>query len=259
MREDPAGAERLAAALGHLPLARDKAGAICKLTRTSRNAYLARIHQRIARPPEGSIYPASVAGTLGLAIEKVAEECPAAEKLLAFCAFLAPELIPLDLIGNTITDEDDRAEAMMTLASVSLIEHPNLEGDQPAITVHRLVQAAMRARLTERSEAEQTLAQVLQSLADAFPQIRFRQTAAGARRAALLPHVLAARDCFHIMGLQTSGAAARIFSLAGLYLDMGGDFDGAEPLLRDAIAIGERTFGRIHREVGSSLHDLALL
>jgi tetratricopeptide (TPR) repeat protein len=259
MREDPAGAERLAAALGHLPLALDHAGAFCKLTRTSFDAYLARIDQRIARAPKGAIYPASVAGTLGLAIEKIAEECPAAEKLLAFCAFLAPELIPLDLIGNTITDEDDRAEAMMTLASVSLIEHPNLEGDQPAITVHRLVQAAMRARLTERGEAEQTLAQVLRSLADAFPQIRFRQTAAGARRAALLPHVLAARDCFHIMGLQTSEAAARVFSLAGLYLDMGGDFDGAEPLLRDAIAIGERTFGRIHREVGSSLHDLALL
>jgi tetratricopeptide (TPR) repeat protein len=257
MREDSDGAERLAAALGHLPLALDHAGAFCKLTRTSFTAYLERIDSRIARAPKGAIYPASVAGTLGLAIEKVAAECPAAEKLLAFCAFIAPELIPLDLISGSIADEDERAEAMMTLASVSLIEHPSLEGDQPAITVHRLVQAAMRARLAERSEAEATLEQVLQALADAFPMVRFRQITR--RRAVLLPHVLAARDCFHAMAMRTSPTAGQLFCAAGRFLHAGGSYSLAELLLRDALKVSEQTFGREHRNVAIAMHDLVLL
>jgi tetratricopeptide (TPR) repeat protein len=259
MREDPGGAERLAAALGHLPLALDHAGAFCKLTRTSFEAYLERIDSRIARAPKGAIYPASVAGTLGLAIEKVAAECPAAEKLLAFCAFLAPELIPLDIVSADVTDEDERAEAMMVLASVSLIEHPNFEGDQPAITIHRLVQAAMRARLSERGEAEQTLARVMQSLADAFPQVRFRQITSRVRRAMLLPHVLAARDCFDAMGMQTSPTAGRLFCAVGRFLHAHGNYPLGEALLRDALAVTEQTFGRHHPDAAMALHDLTLL
>jgi tetratricopeptide (TPR) repeat protein len=259
MRDDPTGAARLAAALGHLPLALDHAGAFCKLTRTSFGAYLERIDRRIARVPKGAIYPASVAATLGLAIEKVAAECPAAEKLLAFCAFLAPELIPLDLVSSDVADEDDRAEAMMALSSVSLIEHPNFEGDQPAITVHRLVQAAMRTRLSERGEAEGTLARVMQSLVHAFPQVRFRQITAAARRAMLLPHVLAARDCFHAMGVRTSPTAGRLFCAVGRFLHARGDYALGESLLRDAIAVTEQTFGRHHPDAAMALHDLTLL
>ena len=35
----------------------------------------------------------------------------------------------------------------MALASVSLIEHHTFEGGAPAVTLHRMVQAAMRARV----------------------------------------------------------------------------------------------------------------
>ena len=50
---------------------------------------------------------------------------------------------------------------MMALAAVSLIEHPNLEGERPVVNVHRLVQAAMRSRLSERGETKATLARVM--------------------------------------------------------------------------------------------------
>jgi tetratricopeptide (TPR) repeat protein len=259
MRSDPAGAARLAAALGHLPLALDHAGAFCRLTRASFESYAERIDSRILRAPKGANYPASVAATFGMALEKVAAECPAAEKLIGFCAFLAPELIPLDLISDDIADEDERADAMMALSAASLIEHPNLEGDRPALTVHRLVQAAMRARLTERGEAEQTLAHVIEGLARAFPQVRFRQLDVAARRAMLLPHVLAARECLRGVGLPPSPRAGRLFCAAGRYLHARGDYVGAEPLFRDAIAVIERTFGRDHADRAMALHDLALL
>ena len=82
---------------------------------------------------------------------------PAAEKLLGFCAFFALEGIPLDLIRGENTDEDENTEAIMTLAATSLIEHLNLGTQQPAITVHRLVQlrcargSSSAARLSECS------------------------------------------------------------------------------------------------------------
>jgi tetratricopeptide (TPR) repeat protein len=257
MRNDPAGAARLAAALGCLPLALDQAGAFCRLSRTGFDAYVDRIDSRIAKAPKG--YPASVAATFGVAIERVTAECPAAETLLAFCAFLAPENIPLDLVDAEIADEEERAEAMMVLSAVSLIEQPNLEGDQPVVSVHRLVQAAMRARLAEKGQAQATLTRVIQKLAAAFPPVRFGQITMASRRALLLPHVLAARDCFHTIGVQTSAEAIRLFDAAGRYLDSRGDYRAAEPLFRDAIAIGERTHGGDHRDIAFALHNLALV
>ncbi len=259
MRQDPDGAARLAEALGFLPLALDHAGAFCKLTRTSFTGYVERIDSRITRTPKGASYPASVAATFSLAIEKVAAECPAAERLLGFCAYLAPELIPLDLIDNDIPDEEERAEAMMALSAVSLIEHANLEGERPMVSVHRLVQAAMRARLAERGETQATLARVLQGLVDQFPTGRVRHDASTPRRARLLPHVLAARECLQASGLESSAAAGRLFSIFGRYLRMRGEFAAAMSLMRDALAINERTFGPDHAYVAIALHDLALL
>src|SRR5205085_10735314 len=62
-RDDPHGAVRLVEALGRLPLALDHAGAYCRLTGTSFDAYRERIDAGIARAPKGSAYPASVAAT----------------------------------------------------------------------------------------------------------------------------------------------------------------------------------------------------
>ena len=214
---------------------------------------------RIRRAPKGVNYPASVAATFGLAIERVADESPAAEKLLGFCAFLASESIPLDLIRSENSDEDENTEAIMTLAATSLIEHLNLGTQQPAITVHRLVQAAMRARLIERGEAERMLAQVMARLEKAFPLVRFRLIDDAGRRSILLPHVLAAHECFQASGMQTSESAGRLFCAAGRYLQASGDDVVAERLFRDAIAVLERTFGSKHPGLVLALHDLAML
>jgi hypothetical protein len=118
-RNDPAGAGRLAAALGHLPLALDHAGAYCRLTGSSFDAYREKIDTRIARAPTGAAYPASVAATFALAIEQIVATHPQAETLLGCCAFLASERIPLDLVADAVADEDERAEALMACRSSS--------------------------------------------------------------------------------------------------------------------------------------------
>ena len=73
---------RLAAALGHLPLALDHAGAYCRLTGSSFDAYREKTDTRIARAPTGAAYPASVAATFALAIEQIVATHPQAETLL---------------------------------------------------------------------------------------------------------------------------------------------------------------------------------
>src|SRR5262249_22752251 len=134
-RADAPGAARLAKALGCLPLALDHAGAYCRLAGASMSfdAYRGKVDARIFRAPKG--YPDSVARTFSLAIEKAVGEHAAAEKLLAYFAFLAPEHIPLDLIGEELLDEDDRTEALMALSAVSLVDHQTLEDGTAGISM----------------------------------------------------------------------------------------------------------------------------
>jgi hypothetical protein len=167
-RTDAAGAARLAAALGALPVALDHAGAYCRLTAASFDSYREKIDVRISRAPKGAAYPASVAASFGLAIEKAAADQPLADLLLGLFAFLAPERIPLDLLADEIAAKEDRAEALGELGAVSLIEHDAFDDGAPAVTLHRLVQAAMRARVTQRGQTAAVVELATRALASAF-------------------------------------------------------------------------------------------
>jgi hypothetical protein len=65
-------------------------------------------------------------------------------EVLGFFAYLATEPIPVDLIDEEVVEEDARAEALMALAAVSLIEHVTLENGAHGVALHRLVQAGRR-------------------------------------------------------------------------------------------------------------------
>ncbi len=173
-----------------------------------------KIDSRIARAPAGAAHRASVAATFGLAIEQAAARDPQAETLLAHIAFLAPEHIPLALLAAVIADDDERADALMPLAETSLIEHCSDE-NVPALTVHRLVQAAMRARLAERQST--ILDQVTKLLVQAFPEGAYADTTVWLRCAELLPHVLALfKHCTAENVLPEAGG--RLFHAAASYL-----------------------------------------
>jgi hypothetical protein len=255
-RNDAAGAGRLAAALGHLPLALDHAGAYCRMTGSSFDAYQQKIDTRIARAPTGASYPASVAATFGLAIEQVTH--PHAETLLASFAFLAPERIPLDLVADAVADEDDRAEAIGALAGVSLVEH-DFTGERPAVSVHRLVQAAMRARLAERQAAATHAERVTGALAKAFPELAFGNPELWPQCAELLPHVLALFEHYRTGKQPIPEPGGSLFDSAAGYLHARGAYGEAEPLFRAAVATRERIHGRGDARTAISLGNLALL
>lgn len=250
-RNDEAGARRLAAALGYLPLALDHAGAYCKLTGLGFDRYRSRIDEAIARSPRGSPHPESVAATFGLAIESAVQRSPAAEAMLGMLAFLAPERIELDLIPGSIVAEFDKGEALSALYGVSLLEHETDASGATTATLHPLVQSAMRVRLAEKGKLVGTRSAVAESLSTAFPANSLMDHAAWPKCANMLQHALAFRE--HCAPNVDDANAAFLFENVAAYLHARGSYAEAEKLYRQAIAITER----LHDTAPARLSTLA--
>ncbi len=257
-RKDREGAARLATALGNLPLALDHAGAYVRLTGMSFDRYCERLEDLIARAPRGAAYPDSVGATFGLAIEQACKACAATEALLAFFAVLGADRIPLDLLDDSILSEDDRAEALMALTEVSLIDHVVGPDGAPAVSLHRLVRAAMRARLNASNKLATAVEKGVRRLAAAFPDEGYGNPDCWPRCAQLLPHVLELREEAQRIGMQ-SEELARLLDAAANFLNGRSAFSAAEPLYREALALGEKLVGEEHPDVGQWLNNFANL
>ena len=152
-------ADRVADALGDLPLALEQAAAYVDETGISFDAYLDLFQQRradlLAEGTLSSAYPATVAMTWSLAFEKAEAECPAAGGLLRLCACLAPDDIPGDLIRQWDQPWPGPLDAvrtdpsMWTKALAALRRHSLIRTDAEGLSVHRLVQAVTLDRMTE--------------------------------------------------------------------------------------------------------------
>src|SRR5512132_3041230 len=93
-------ADRVAEALGDLPLALEQAAAYCEQTGTTLTAYADLLEQgygsELWREPRD--LERTVAAVWEVSLSKVEVESPAGAALLQLCAFLAPDNIPLDAI-----------------------------------------------------------------------------------------------------------------------------------------------------------------
>jgi hypothetical protein len=190
-RKDEAGARTLAEALGRLPLALDHAAATCKRTQMSFAAYAAKASRLVAAAPRGAPYPRSVAATFDLAIDDAVKQCPAAETLMAFLAYCAPERIPLTLVEGAIDDESERMAALAALAELSLVKHDPFEDGAPAVTVHRLVQAVARAKSEAGGAAADAIGRLITRLEAIYPVGGVSNPDSWPRCVQLTPHVLA--------------------------------------------------------------------
>jgi hypothetical protein len=88
----------VAEAVGDLPLAVAQAGGVLAETGIPARDYLRELREHADQVYDAGVpadYPRSLAATVALAIEKVTAVDPAAAQLLAVCAFLAPEPVPL--------------------------------------------------------------------------------------------------------------------------------------------------------------------
>ncbi|ATW47775.1 FxSxx-COOH system tetratricopeptide repeat protein [Streptomyces peucetius] len=159
-------ADQVATAVGDLPLAVEQAAAWIAETATPVSAYLEQLREQAAsvlalNQPVG--YPEPVAATWNVSIERLKERSPAAVRLLQLCAFFAPEPISANLLYSkemidALKPYDASLEEKLVLGRVireiGRFALAKVDQVSNSIQVHRLVQAVIRAQLTEEEQMD---------------------------------------------------------------------------------------------------------
>jgi hypothetical protein len=153
---DPHMGTRIAEALGRLPLALEQAAAYLDRTRVPPDRYLDLLTTRTSDMlPKGVVASranVTLATLWDLSLQQVQEQDPAATQLLDICAYFAPEAIPEDLF----TQHPDHLPAPLAEAAADdlafnetvavLVDYALVKRTASGLQLHRLVQAAIRAR-----------------------------------------------------------------------------------------------------------------
>ncbi|MBL8658811.1 MAG: tetratricopeptide repeat protein [Rhodospirillales bacterium] len=258
--EDP-GADRVADALGDLPLALEQAAAYCEQTEITLTGYADLLGQgygsELWREPRD--LERTVAAVWEVSFGKVTAESPAGAALLNLCAFFAPDNIPLDAIRTGAADlpeplnEAAGHPVAFNSAIGALLRYSLVRREGEFLSVHRLVQAVTRARLhaaTAKTCAGAALRLVNAVLPDPWEHTNWPTMGA------LLPHALATAEAGERLevGLETVGA---VLNATARYHHVRAAYAEAEPLYRRALRIRETVLGRDHPDVATSLNNLA--
>ncbi len=262
-REDADVAMALVEELGYLPLAIEQAAAYIDEHGGPIADYLDlfRKHRQqiLRRGRPSSAYPDTVETTWELSIEKVREQSAAGADLLNLCAFLAPDDIPL----NIIRDGRDRLPEPLATAAAdelelddavsSLRRHSLIERTGGGVSVHRLVQAAVRERMypdKRKVWAESAAGIICKSFPFDSDDVNTWPICAR-----LLAHAtVAAAHCeTEKVGF---AYAAELLSQSALYLGARADFTGAISLNERALKLQETTSGPDHPDVATSVSNL---
>ncbi|WP_042405840.1 FxSxx-COOH system tetratricopeptide repeat protein [Streptacidiphilus carbonis] len=160
----PEEADRVAVALGDLPLAMEQAGAWLAETATPVADYLEQLSDQTTdvlgmnQPPD---YPEPVAATWNISIARLRERSPASVRLLELCAFLAPEPISSQLLYSkemidALRPYDPALQEKLVLGRVireiGRFALARIDQVSNSIQVHRLVQAVIRSRMSEEEQ-----------------------------------------------------------------------------------------------------------
>jgi len=271
-------ATRLAMALGDLPLALEQAAACIEQTGISFNDYLKRFEthwaELLKEVKYAGDYPDSVAMTWELSFRQVQEDMPAAADLLSLCSFLHPDDISRALLregaprlpeelARTILDLVSFDEAVAALRRYSLVET-----SEKSFSIHRLVGALARDRLSDEERTEWATHAI--NLVRGSFQFDSQDLASWDKCAQLLPHALAAAG--HAESLSASPrTTVGVLEDAGRYLQKRAQYGEAKYALERAMALcisfyGENhprvaavanNLGRVHNELGETADALA--
>ncbi|ADB73621.1 FxSxx-COOH system tetratricopeptide repeat protein [Geodermatophilus obscurus] len=253
-------ADKLAAELGDLPLAAAQAAGYLEQTDLPAADYLRRFRTRRADLlTRGDVvgYHGRVDTAWALSLDRLRGEEPAAVQLLELAAFLAPEPIPLSLVGGhaelleeplrgIAADPDALADTVGSLVGYSLARrHP--EGFQ----VHRLVQAVIRHQLP--SDRQQDTAQRVVALLAAASPGDPDDPVSWAAYARLAPHVLATAP------LGDSSSASRQLVLDTIrYLQAHGDSSGSRAVCTPLLDRWREVLGPNHPDTLTAANSLTL-
>jgi tetratricopeptide (TPR) repeat protein len=262
---DKTDADKLAQALGDLPLALEQAAAYLEQTHTAPDQYLQLLRTRapdlfaLGRPATSE---QTIATIWALSLQRLGVEAPAAEDLLVLCAFLAPDDIPRwlledhpDVLPEPLADAvQDRVAFQQALGALGQYSMASVTDE--TVSVHRLVQAVVRHGV---SPEQRTIwaATAVQLVAAAFPEhAEYVETWPIAMQ--LLPQALAAGEHADAVRAEPMAVAA-VFHGAGRYLWGRGDLDNARALFERALAIHEAHLGADDPTTAKSLNYLAVV
>jgi tetratricopeptide (TPR) repeat protein len=260
-------AREISQELDGLPLAIDQAGAYMKETPCLLADYMALYQTRHrdllrARGSFDKDYPASVATTWSLSFEKVRQANAAAAELLNFCAFLAPNAIPEEMItggAQHLTPSLQKVavnplqfdQAMVALLAYSLVSR----NTNATLNVHRLVQAVLRANMTDKMQHEWA-ARAVRAVNLAFPDVDDVTLWEQCER--YLPHARVCATLIEEYSFEFTEASL-LLNQTAVYLYQRAQYPQAEPLYQQALAIAEQQLGPEHPHTAGSLNNLAEL
>ncbi|GAA1293078.1 hypothetical protein Psi02_50950 [Planotetraspora silvatica] len=163
---DTAEADRLAEALGDLPLAIEQAAAYRVQTGMTTDEYITELDRQTRRTltkGKSTDYPQSMTAAWQLSVQAIEQRMPEAATLLRCLAFFGPEPIPMDVfrrgnkaiasgaLGPILTDPLMLFDAFGELGRFALAR---IDQETGTIQVHRLVQALLRDTLLEDEQRE---------------------------------------------------------------------------------------------------------
>src|SRR3984893_12304771 len=267
-KADQQAASKVAEALGDLPLALEQAGAYIEETNCSIAHYatlLAKPSQKFMTGGPGANYLETVAKTWKIAFGQVKKESPAAEDLLSLCAFLAPDEIPLQVLipskgrrqlpgslAKVIKNPGAFDNVVASLRRYSLVK----VSEDRLLSVHRLVQAVGRERLTEEDIKKWAEIAVL-LLSEAF-QFDSDDVRTWPACSTLLPHVLVATG--HAKALQVAlEETGGLLTALGRYSVGRAKFAKAKAAFEQALAIDDKIHGPDDPRVAEDATNLGFL
>jgi hypothetical protein len=252
-------ADRIAEALGDLPLALAQAAGLLAATRMTAPEYLDELATRTTAllkhraPPS---YPRPLAAALALSLERLAELNPAAVPLLHLCAHLAPDPIPLTwlraappgvlpdpLAGLAAGSALGWRDSLGRIAALGLAR---LSGE--AIQLHRLTQAILREQASPTRHYRDLAARLV---AAAAPD-NGSDPGSWPAWTALLPHLLAL-DPATTSHKDLRDTAGNVL----WYLLMSGQYHTARPLAHAWYQRWKTAYGADHTHTLLAVHHLA--
>ncbi|GAB2868192.1 FxSxx-COOH system tetratricopeptide repeat protein [Streptomyces deserti] len=235
----PEDADRLADALGDLPLAVEQAGSWRAVTGMLVDEYLDLLAQRspeILELDPNPDYPVSVAAAWDISLERIRENNPGARQLLDICASMAPEPIPRAMLrgsrGVNITPDVDPLlresiklnRAVRDLSQFSLVK---VDPRSDTLQMHRLLQTVLLAKLSH--EERERMRDAAHQLLSAAKPGHYGSSVEWRSYQALLPHVLASQAV-----TSTDTYVRELVYDTVWFLYYWGDHEGAADLGREA-------------------------
>ncbi len=266
--DDLVQAQRLTENLGGHPLALEQAADYINRTKTTIAAYLEsweRERNVLHWHDKTSVsYPASVAVTWQKAFQELG---PTARAILRLTAYLAPDLVPIEmfdaeslviekaveLLCEETGEKPEKQSVKASLAELAAYSMVTRQGS--AFIVHRIVQELLRGRIPEEHQHD-WIEKSLQ-LVDSFAPSEPGDVRTWPVWDILRPH--AAEIVHHGDSAGIFEPTFHLMSKLGQLLESKGLYADAEPFMQRALEIAENFLGSEHPMVAIALNNLAHL